>query len=654
MSYLRFDKTLMTNLEESLPKEVLRSNRSGAYSCSTIVDCNTRKYHGLLVVPIPTLDDENHVLLSSLDETVIQHGAEFNLGLHKYQGDNFSPRGHKYIREFECQQVPTTIYRVGGVVLKKENVFQHYENRIIIRYTLMEAHSPTTIRLRPFLAFRSVREYTHENNRASRDYQLVSNGIKTCMYEGYPELYMQLNKKNEFVYQPDWYRGVEYPKEQERGYASNEDLYVPGYFEFTIKKGESVVFSAGLSEIKTTQLKQIAEFEVNVRTPRDNFYHCLVNSAHQFYNHRDGENYVLAGYPWFKCRARDMFISLPGLTLTNDEVEQFELCMATAEKGIRDFMAGKSLSVRIYEMEHPDVLLWAIWCIQQYSNIVSEEKCVEKYGALLHDIVEYIIKDGHPNLKVMKNRLVYAEGRDKAITWMNSTANGRPIIPRSGYIVEFNALWYNALMFYAKISRIVGKVEQAEKVESIASEAADSFKNMFLNEYNYLFDYVDGNGQDWSVRPNMIFTVAFDYSPLDAGQKKKVLDICTKELLTPKGLRSLSPKSGGYNPMYVGPQIQRDYAYHQGTAWPWLAGFYMEACLRVYKNSKISFVERQLVGYEEELFYHCIGTIPELFDGNPPFHGRGAISFAMNVAEIMRVVKLLEKYNMQLQGEEQR
>ena len=136
MSYLRFDKTLMTNLGESLPKEILRTNRSGAYHCTTIVDCNTRKYHGLLVIPVPELDDENHVLLSSLDETVIQHGAEFNLGLHKYQGDNYSPRGHKYIREFECEKVPTTIYRVGGVVLKKEKLFVHHENRILIRYTL--------------------------------------------------------------------------------------------------------------------------------------------------------------------------------------------------------------------------------------------------------------------------------------------------------------------------------------------------------------------------------------------------------------------------------------------------------------------------------------------------------------------------------------
>ena len=229
----------MTNLEESLRKELLRTNRSGAYSCSTIVDCNTRKYHGLLVVPVPEIDDDNHVLLSSLDATVIQHGAEFNLGLHKYQGNNYSPKGHKYIREFYCDKVPTTIYRVGGVLLKKEVVFQHYEDRILIRYTLLEAHSETTLRFRPFLAFRSVREFTHENSVASRVYHEVDNGISTCLYAGYPDLYMQFGKKNKFVFCPDWYRGVEYPKEQERGYASNEDLYVPGYFEMNIEKARA-------------------------------------------------------------------------------------------------------------------------------------------------------------------------------------------------------------------------------------------------------------------------------------------------------------------------------------------------------------------------------------------------------------------------------
>ena len=645
MSYLRFEQALMTNLEESLPKELLRTNRSGAYSCSTIVDCNTRKYHGLFVIPIPELDDENHVLLSSLDTTVVQHGAEFNLGLHKYQGNNYSPKGHKYIREFDCDKVPTTIYRVGGVLLKKEFIFQAYEMRLLIRYTLVDAHSATTLRFRPFLAFRSVRQFTHENSTASREYTEVPGGIRTCMYAGYPDLYMQFSKENRFVFQPDWYRGVEYPKEQERGYASNEDLYVPGYFEMDIKKGESIVFAASISEAKTSTLGKLFDKEVSLRSPRDNFFHCLVNAAHQFhYRTKNDERYIIAGYPWFKCRARDTFVSLPGLTLSIEEQDYFELVMKTAERELRDFMQGNPQTGKMAEIEQPDVPLWAIWAIQQYAKEAGKDKCIEMYGKLVADILDYIIGGNHPNLTLDDNGLLHTDGKDKAVTWMNSTANGRPVVPRTGYIVEFNALWYNALRFAATLTTDAKRVSQ---LEELAEKAKVSFVETFLNEYGYLFDYVDGNMMDWSVRPNMIFAVALDYSPLSQPQKKSVLDICTRELLTPKGLRSLSPKSGGYNPIYVGPQTQRDYAYHQGTAWPWLGGFYMEACLRLYKRTRLSFIERQMVGFEDEMSYHCLGTISELFDGNPPFYGRGATSFAMNVGQILRMLELLEKYQYQ-------
>ena len=645
MSYLRLEKAVMTNLEESLRRELLRTNRSGAYSASTLVDCDTRKYHGLLVVPVPELDDENHVLLSSFDCTVIQHGAEFNLGLHKYQGNNFSPKGHKYIREFSCDVVPTTLYRVGGVILKRETIFQTYEDRILIRYTLEDAHSATTLRFRPFLAFRSVRQFTHENSTASREYHEVDNGIKTCMYAGYPDLYMQFNKKNEFVFQPDWYRGVEYPKEQERGYASNEDLYVPGYFEVPIKKGESIVFAASTKEIKTNTLKTLFQKEIDVRQPRDNFYHCLVAAAHQFHNRQPNDDrYLLAGYPWFKCRARDTFIALPGLTLSIAEDEYFELVMATAERALREFMEEKPSTTKIYEIEKPDVPLWAIWAIQQYCKKLGKQRCKEMYGKLLRDIITFIEENKHPNMTLEDNGLLRIEGRDVAMTWMNSTANGRPVVPRTGFVVEFNALWYNALRFVASLARDDENEKDAEHLEALAEKCKESFVDTFLNEYGYLLDYVDGNTMDWSVRPNMIFAVALDYSPLTQQQMKGVLDVCTRELLTPKGLRSLSPKSGGYNPIYVGPQTQRDYAYHQGTAWPWLGGFYMEACLKLYKRTRLSFIERQMVGYEDEMAYHCLGTISELFDGNPPFHGRGAMSFAMNVAEILRTLELLERY----------
>lgn len=645
MGYLKFEKALMTNLQDSLPRELLRTNRSGAYSCSTIVDCNTRKYHGLLVVPVPELDNENHVLLSSLDPTVIQHGAAFNLGLHKYHGGNYSPNGHKYIREFDCDKVPTTVYRVGNAVLKKEVVLQCYEERILVRYTLLEGQGTTLLQFRPFLAFRSVREFTHENAAINREYHNVENGIATCLYEGYPQLFMQFSKDNEFHYEPYWYRGLEYPKEQARGYYSDEDLYVPGYFEMKIKKGESIVFSGSTSEIKTSTLKRIFDNEVEFRPPRDNFFHCLVNAAHQFHNRKKNDDrYILAGYPWFKCRARDQFIALPGLTLSIEEQDYFELVMKTAERGLREFMQNEPLTVEIQEIEQPDVILWCIWAIQQYAKEAGKESCLKLYGDFLRDMIAYIENGKHPNLFLHTNGLLYAEGKNKAITWMNGMIDGKPVNPRSGYIVEFNALWYNDIKFVAWLFSDTSETEYTAHLEEMASLCKDAFVATFLNNYGYLYDYVDGNMVDWSVRPNMILAAALDYSPLEQSQKKSVVDICTRELLTPKGLRSLSPKSGGYTPVCVGDQDHRTRVYHQGTAWPWLGGFYLEACLKLYKRTRLSFVERQLIGYEDEVTSHCLGTIPEYFDGNPPYSGRGAISFAMNVGEVLRTLALLEKY----------
>ena len=632
----------MINREESWTREVLRTNRLGAYHCTTVVDCNTRKYHGLLVMPVPAIDDDNHVLLSSLDETVIQHGAEFNLGLHKYQGNNFSPKGHKYIREYSSETVPRTLYRVGGVIFSKEKVFSLFDNRIMIKYTLEDCHSATTLRFRPFMAFRNVNELTHANGNVNQTYTEITNGIKTCMYPGYPDLYMQFSKKVKFVYEPYWYNGIEYPKEQERGYPYQEDLYVPGYFEVSIKKGESIIFSAGDSQVATTRLKSLYESEVAARTPRTNFYNCLKNSAQQFYfRPKEQDAYLLAGYPWFKVRARDLFIALPGCSLHIEDPVRFEKIMDTAEPALRAYMENGAPDPVIREVEHPDVGLWAIWAIQQYAKEVGVQKAAQRYGDLVGEVITYIMAQKHPDMKMMDNGLLFANGRDKAITWMNSTVNGRPVVPRSGYIVEFNALWYNALCFY---NELLGAEPNAE-VSRVIALVEKSFPQTFINGFNYLFDYVNGSYVDWSVRPNMIFAVSLPYSPLTRVQKRAVLDVVTKELLTPKGIRSLSPKSEGYRPYYVGPQYERDLAYHQGTVWPWLLGAYLEAYLKVFGKSGAAFAERMLISMEEEMYSHCIGTIPELFDGNPPFVGRGAVSFAMNVAAILRIVDLLKKYN---------
>ncbi len=639
MEYLRFDRLLMTNLEKSLDKEMLRTNRAGAYSSGTIVDCNTRKYHGLLVVPIENLGG-NHVLLSSCDETIIQHGAEFNIGLHKYAGDYYSPRGHKYIREFRMGSVATTIYRIGGVILQKERILVSNENRVLVAYTLLEAHSATTLRLRPFLAFRSVNKLTEKNSVASTDYIEAENGVSFCMYEGYPNLVMQTNKQMEWVSEPNWYDGVEYSKEAERGYAFKEDLFVPGYFELSIKKGETIVFSAGTEAISPRKMKRLFEDEKETRKERPDFMACLKASADQFHNCLSDGSYLLAGCPWFDYRARDQFISLPGVTLYADKDKVFDEIMERAVVALREFMNGETATTRLKEIDAPDVVLWAVWAIQQYALKKGVEVAATKYGQLVFDIVNYIRRQQHPNLSVHDNGLLYVRGTEKPATWMNAVENGWPITPRTGYVVEINALWYNALKFAAELATELKVDNQADLFDYQAGISGQSFVKKFWNG-TYLYDYVDGDYCNKEVRPNMLFAVSLPYSTLDRKQQKSVVDIVTRELLTIKGLRSLSPKSGMYRPEYIGGELERDRNYHNGPIWPWTTAAFVEAYLKVYKMSGVSFVMRIMAGFEPEMKELTLCTLSELYDGNPPFRGHGAMSFAMSVAEVLRAASIV-------------
>lgn len=644
MSYLKFDKNLMINLEQSLPKEMLRTNQSGAYHCTSIVGCNTRKQHGLLVIPVAEMGNKPHVLLSSLDETVIQHGAPFNLGLHRYQGGVYSPNGHKYIREFDCESVPRTTYRVGGVILTKEKIFISHENRILIRYTLVEAHSPTTLQFRPFLAFRESNELCMANSSLNTACDEVANGVASCLYNGYPTLYMQFSHKPKWVNDPHWYNGIEYVKDLERGVPYTEDLWVPGYFEVPIKKGESIIFSAGIKEVSPRSLNKMYEKEIASRTCRSSFFNCLKNAAKQFYlKDKDGD-FILSGYPWGTVLARNTFMSLPGTTLAIDHKDDFESIMATASAELVKFMETGELSARIHGIDLPDIPLWAVWAIQQYAKNISVNAAHEVYMDLVEKIINYILENNHPNLQVDGNAMVSTIGTSTPVSWMNSMMWGKPVVPRTGYLVEFNALWYNALRFAATLSENDETradfhdncLEQAEKM-------VQPFVDMFLNDYGYLYDYVTGTYADPSVRPNMAIAIGLDYSPLDRRQRKRVLDVVTRELLTPKGLRTLSPKSYGYRPFYLGSPEDREISLHNGPARPWLMGFYADAYLRVFGMSGVSYIDRMLIGFEDEMSQGCIGSLSQLYDGNPPFAGRGAISHATNVAEVLRTLRTLKK-----------
>ena len=647
MSYLKFDKNQLINLEQSLPKEVLRTNQAGAYHCTTLAGCNTRKQHGLLVIPIAGMDNKPHVLLSSLDETVIQHGAPFNLGLHRYQGGVYSPNGHKYMREFDVETVPVTTYRVGGVILTKEKVFITRENRILIRYTLKEAHSETTLQFQPFLAFRESNSLCMENDQINKEVLPCENGVMTCLYEGFPNLYMQFSKPVEWVNNPNWYKNIEYTKDMERGVPYTEDLYVPGYFRLPIRKGESIIFSAGVTEVDPAGLEKMYQDEIKVRTPRTSFFNCLKNSAKQFYLKDGDKMYILSGYPWGVVLARNTFMALPGLTLAIDHKADYETAMATALEALRNFMETGAPDSRIQGIDLPDIPLWAVWAIQQYAKYYGMDATREKYGEAVADIINYILQNGHPNLKVNPvNGMVSTNGADRPVSWMNSVLDGRPVIPRTGYLVEFNALWYNALMLGVSLFKDTDlRTADVQRWSDVAEAIKPAFVETFLNDYGYLYDYVNGNYTDLQVRPNMAVAIGLDYSPLDRRQRKRVLDVVTRELLTPKGLRTLSPRSYGYRPFYLGSPREREEALHQGPARPWLIGFYADAYLRVFGMSGVNYIDRMLIGYEDEMSQGCIGSLSQLYDANPPFQGRGAISHATNVANVLATLRTLKKLN---------
>lgn len=658
MSYLNFDKTLLVNLERSLSKEMIRTNRAGAYNSTTLVDCNTRKYHGQLVLPLPELSDDNYVLLSSLDETVIQHGAEFNLGLHKYGYNTYYPNGHKYIREFDCIVISKTTYRVGGVVLTKERMLVSFEPRVLIKYTLVESGSPTTLRLRPFLAFRSVNELTHENSRANTDMMEVANGRANQMYPEFPHLFMQFSKNAEYHHEPSWYKNIEYQKEEERGFEFKEDLLVPGYFEVPMKKGESIIFSAGITEINPKTLKPIWTKEMNRRISRDDMFSCLKNSAAQFYKREGDRCYLLAGYPWYHASAREEFFATPSCTLDIDRPEYWDAIMdKTAIGEVRAFMEQQmsrhtgaetiqSNTLRLRGMDEPDALLWLIRAFQKYAHKYTIEDAAKKYGTLCVEIIDFYRKQRHPRAFIHSNGLLWVDGKDRPATWMNAVENNRPITPRTGYVVEINALWYNAMCFTAELLRILGKEQAADLMEYQSCLMRDSYVQIFWNGI-YLDDFVTEDYHDKEVRPNQIWAVALPYSPLDKKQRKAVVDICTKELLTPRGLRTLSPKSGGYRPEYIGGQLERDRNYHNGPIWPWTIAAYARAYMSVYSKSGLSFMQRLLVGYEAEMSELCIGTLNELYDGNPPYRGHGGMSYAPSVAAVISVMDTMKNFETQ-------
>jgi len=636
MAYLKFNKAELVNLEYSLKREVLSTNRLGGYLNTTIVGCNTRKYHCLFSVPINRYGGHRYILLSAVDETLLQHDKPFNLGIHCY-GDIYEPRGHKYIVDFEMDPNPVITYKVGGMVFTKEMVFSQKSEQLLIRYTLVDAHSDTVLRLKPFLAYRSIHELTKANTEANTHFTEIENGAAFKMYEGFPSLNLQLSKKCEYVHCPDWYRNVVYGEERRRGFDCAEDLMVPGFFEMPIAKGESIILSVSTDKVDPSGLKARFTKQTNVTGSRSNYEECLKAAANQqIITDETNSTCISTGFSWHQVGGlRETCIALPGITLYNNG--DVQLCGKILDDLIKN--NEDALFNGCNQVESP---LRIVEVLQHIARFTGDSVSVwKKYGKIVKKIVESYI-NGRPEAHVCENGLVWAEKAGVALSWMNVYVDGRPVTERRGWQVETNCFWYNAICYVAAMD---GKSALAAKCKELKKQIESVFIDLFWVEARqHLADFVDENGQNIFTRPNQIYACSLEYSPVPEDFQALILKAVKRELVTPRGIRTLSPKNPLYRSHYEGNQAERDRASHNGCNRPWLLGIYADASFRLFGGAFLRQAQELVDGFQEDMNVHGLGAVAEIYDGDPQFAPHGAISSALSVAELLKVKYLIDKY----------
>lgn len=640
MAFLKFNKAELVNLSYSLKREIICANKTGAYCNTSIVTCNTRRYHGLLALTLDRFGGDRFLMLSSLDESIIVEGKRFNLGIHCY-GEVYEPRGHKYVVDFEADPVTSITYKIGNIVIRKSLILCPEEDRLFIKYELLEGPSQVTVSLRPLLAFRNIHELTHANPDANPQGKPCVNGQSFRLYESYPDLYIQFSdSKEKFVDEAYWNYGVTYSDEYRRGFDCKEDLLSPGYFEVKLRKGRSFIVSVSTSEAdpKTfaPTFKTLARQSGEISDAHQQLLHC----ADTLITHHNGIRKIQAGYSWlYAGLLRETLISLPGLTLCAGKADEFEEIL---DNLIADNY--QRLTSRTTQVEAP---LYMAVVLQYYIDHSADAKKVwKKYGKIQKEILESYLPGVRREVTMHPNGLLWAQMDGVALSWMNAYINGRAVTERAGYQVETNALWYNAICFALEMEKGRGGDKAfVAKWTPIAQLVKDNYTKVFFNErLGYLADYVDDNGQNMEVRPNQLCAVWVKHSPVEEELAPMVLRVIDRELVTARGLRTLSPRDSKYRGVYEGSQLDRDLAYHQGSTRPFLLAPYIDTCFRVKGPAFWKRAQWLVEGFYEDLNKHGVGAFAELYDGDPPFEPHGAVSSAMSTSALLVVDELLKQY----------
>ena len=664
---LHKDASTLQDFSSATTCEWLETNGLGGWSSSSIIGCNTRRYHGLLVAAtVPPA--ERMSLVAKLDETIICGPERFELGSNNY-GDAVHPAGYQYMTGFGKDLFPQFMYKAGGIELKKTIAMVQGENTVVIIYDIEKSPGAFIMELQPLISVRNYHSLMRANNTINRSASFDGNVFTVKAYEGKPEVFIKVPGAG-YQADPNWFYNFNYSAEQERGLDFTEDLFSHGRFTVELKEGDSIgiILSADDPVNKDAHELMLQE-EKRKRTllqkqPADETMQQLVLAADQFIVKRDiifpeawkvsppdgGGNAegagatIIAGYHWFTVWSRDAMISLPGLTLSTGRYEDAKKILVAFANSVSMGMLPNRFrdDGSIPEYNTADGTLWYFIAVYKYLQSSGDKNFVLRdLLPVLKNIMDWHYKGTRYHIHVAGDGLLHGGAEGQQLTWMDAKVEDWVVTPRMGKPVEIQALWYNALNIFAALLQLNNQQEDATIVSANAEKARQSFDNVFwCAEGNYLYDTIDEKGvPNKQVRPNQLFAISLPFALIEGEQAKSVLQVVREQLYTPAGLKSLSAKDPQYIPVYAGDRYKRDAAYHQGTVWSWLLGPYVDALMKVKGEGGKAEGRQVIENFKYHLNQACIGSVSEIFDAEAPHHPKGCIAQAWGVAEVLRVTK---------------
>ncbi len=644
-----FDSNITKDYEQGRTREWIVTNGLGSYASSTVIGLNTRAYHGLLIASLdPPV--RRILFLSKFEERIEAGGREYLLPVNRYPGAIY-PQGYTHLEQFRFERYPVFVYRTGNTIIEKSVFMPFEENSTIVTYKVLETDLPIKISVLPIINYRDYHGRTHEDPRWNFTQTLNPKGVEIRAFPGATTLYLQSDIAP-YATTGSWYKNFIYEAEAERGLEDREDQYNPGYFSTRLDQGSQFSIIASLLKRETFSPEGLRYREmlrlrsILGRLPQsDPFYLTLANAADTFIVRRKSTNAktIIAGYHWFADWGRDSMISLPGLTLVTKREEEAKEIIRTflsyLSEGLIPNIFPESGSIESLEYNSIDAPLWLInSCFRLYSETRAMEFISEVYPKL-NEIIRSYAKGTKHGIRLDSDGLIQGADEKLALTWMDAKIDGIPVTPRRGKPVEISSLWYNALRAMEVFASQLKNQGDQDYFGELASKTKESFNAKFWNERKRcLHDVLADDAGDGKICPNQIFSIALPFPVLSEEKWRDTLRTVEAELLTPVGLRTLSPFDPNYKGRCAGNPRERDTSYHQGTVWPWLFGSYVSAYVKTYgpDQKTLSFVQQLYAPFKKRLSEAGLGTISEIYDGDPPHYPRGCISQAWSVAEVLR------------------